>query len=861
MLPNNNNNKLSTLCASVLFLIVIAIGYQTVDLLSASTQDNPALPSSDLKITHKVQYWTDSKDADSISAQKLLDNKWQGQTFNDIPASADRPVYWLRLTVKSTQSTRQVLVADNPLLKQFELYQVAGLSENKQQEEISLNYQGNALELPTPLPHFNLGLTANQKHTFVVKMQSAGPPKIPLQLISEPNFNRQQNANVLLAIVFVTIIVVMALYNLVLFRAVKDPIYLIYVSYLLTTFALLASVNGFGYYFFSTLVQAQLIEFAIQFHYLFAILMLVFAYYFLAYHQQQGKLQKLTWLMVIVLGAMLLISFALPPQLKLQAFFALQPFCYLLAIAMVLRKLRNSFSWTKYYAVSWLPLLAGGVIQPLTAFDLIEYSFITRNAFLLGVIAEIILMSFALAERMRRYEQAQLHDMLFHRDTQLPRRITVENTIESRHQENDKLAVLVVKPEQIERVSLYLSHDDKRQLLKRFCQVINDKCYHDDNILALTSDRQKVATLDNSCLALVVNFHQLSGELERYISELQEQIKEQYYLDNLALPLSAFVGVALYPEHSSQAKELVNQANIALEQAAAKASKWQYYQSTAVKKNNQVMALIAGMHEALNRGDFELYHQPQIDLKTLRVCGSECLIRWRHPEQGEISPAVFMPIAEDTGLIKDITRWVIKTAIKQHKTIIEKGHHKHFIAVNISGKDVCDPDFFNFITDLVIANQVAPETIALEITESVAILDNCDARAQLASLIEFGFILGIDDFGTGYSSIAYMSEIPCHELKIDRQFVEKIAISNKHYEITKASIQMAKGLGLEVVAEGVNSERTQEMLRDLGCDIGQGHYYATAMPLSTYLIWLDEQINGQLPKEVIIADSGNTREN
>ena len=854
MLPNKNNDKLPTLCASVLFLIVIAIGFQTFNLLSVNKQQS----SLQYPSTYQVQYWTGNTDLASIPKQEFLDIKWQGQTFNDIPTSTKRPVYWLKLTVKSTDTTRQVLVADNPLLKRFKLFQIVGQLDN--QDQISVNYQGDALALPTPLPHFKIELTANQRQTFLVKIQSAGPPKIPLQLIAESSFNRQQNANVLLAMLFVTVVVVMALYNLVLFRAVKDSIYLIYVSYLLTAFALLASVNGLGYYFFSAAVQAQLIEFAIQFHYLFAILMLVFAYYFLAYHQSQGKLQKLTWLMVTLLGAMLLISFVLPGQLRLQAFFALQPLCYLLAVAMVLRKLRNSFSWTKYYAVSWLPLLAGGVVQPLAAFDLIEYSFVTRNAFLFGVIAEIILMSFALAERMRRYEQAQLHDMLFHRDTQLPRRITVENTIDARRQENDKLAVLVVKPEQIERISLYLSLDDKRQLLKRFCQVINDAFYHDDNVLALTSDRQKVATLDNSCLAIVVNYHQLSGELDRYISDLQEIIKEQYYLDNLALPLSAIVGVALYPEHSSQAKELVNQANLALEQAATKANKWQYYQSTALKKNNQVMTLIAGMHEALNKGEFELYHQPQIDLKTLRVCGSECLIRWRHPEQGEISPAEFMPVAEDTGLIKDITRWVIKTAIKQHKTIIEKGHHKHFIAVNISGKDVCDPDFFDFITDLVIANQVAPETIALEITESVAILNNCDARAQLASLIEFGFILGIDDFGTGYSSIAYMSEIPCHELKIDRQFVEKIESSTKHFEITKASIQMAKGLGLEVVAEGVNSERTQEILRDLGCDIGQGHYYATAMPLSTYLIWLEEQVNGHIPKEVIIADSENNRE-
>jgi EAL domain-containing protein (putative c-di-GMP-specific phosphodiesterase class I) len=199
------------------------------------------------------------------------------------------------------------------------------------------------------------------------------------------------------------------------------------------------------------------------------------------------------------------------------------------------------------------------------------------------------------------------------------------------------------------------------------------------------------------------------------------------------------------------------------------------------------------------------------------------------------------------GLINQITQWVIKQALFQHATIIEDKQYNHMISINISGIDVISKNFYQQVVETVNDSDVPPEKIIFEITESANIAKNEHAVHVIEKLTAFGITVSIDDFGTGYSSLANLDELPFQELKIDKQFVENVHLEHKRRVITETTVKMAKGVGLEVVAEGITSELDEATLTAYGCDIGQGYYYATAMPIHEYLEWLSVQVNGKTP--------------
>ena len=333
------------------------------------------------------------------------------------------------------------------------------------------------------------------------------------------------------------------------------------------------------------------------------------------------------------------------------------------------------------------------------------------------------------------------------------------------------------------------------------------------------------------------------------IKSIQDVISEHYKIDDLKLPLSGIIGVSNYPEHGKSGQLLINRAQIALHHAKINHHKWEYFESTSTDKANYLLKLASDMKDALENKDFEIYHQPQIDLKTLRVCGSECLIRWNHKTEGFIPPSVFIPVAEDIGLINPLTLWIVKKSLEQHQTIIENEHKNHMVSINISGKDLASKHFYDGIVDSIKQSSVPPEKIIFELTESATITDSKHALEVIEQLNGLGITLSIDDFGTGYSSMSYISELPFQELKVDRQFVENVCDSTKRKTIAETTVKMGKGLGLEVVAEGINSQLDEDTLRSFGCDIGQGHFYAEAMPIMNYIAWLNEQKNGR--KDVV----------
>ena len=331
------------------------------------------------------------------------------------------------------------------------------------------------------------------------------------------------------------------------------------------------------------------------------------------------------------------------------------------------------------------------------------------------------------------------------------------------------------------------------------------------------------------------------------INSIQCAASDVFYINDLKLPLSAYIGLADFPEHGSSSASLINNASIAANNAELSENKWAYFTPQDSQQRTSSIQLAIDLQQALNNQAFELFHQPQIDLKTNKVCSSECLIRWHHPVLGPIAPDVFIAIAEDFGLMPSLTLWIVETALRQQIALTEQTELNHMVSINISGKDLIQVDFIDQIAEIINRCDIKAEKIIFELTESISFTHSNIAIQTIEKLIGLGITISIDDFGTGYSSMSQINHLPFQELKIDREFVENVCSDNKRKVIAESTVKMAKGLGLEVVAEGINSQLDEDTLRSFGCDIGQGYFYAKPMSYDNYLIWLKHLSNGQIP--------------
>jgi EAL domain-containing protein (putative c-di-GMP-specific phosphodiesterase class I)/GGDEF domain-containing protein len=804
-------------------------------------------------VKSEFSYYIDHKN--NFDIQTFLNKKESETLFipslaNDIPYDLGQQSYWIKVSITNKNPNIQNLVlhADNSMLAFFDVYRINSTLKNATliAEQKPTIKQEKILDL---FPHVNFEILGDSTVQFITHVKSNGPPNVPLILYDRKQFEKRIDYTQIIYGIFIGIILLMSAYNFVLYFAIKDKVYLVYIGYLLSAFIVLAGVTGYGYLIFSKDVQYLIHEYVMIAHFSLVFFLLLFSLYFLRYDRLKNKMYKIGMVICVILAILSIYSIYLDKASQAKLFFSIQPIFILFSLFIIFRRLSKDFSWARFYFISWVPFLTGASIQPLVLLNYVDSTFLTRNAFLFAIMIEVTFMAFALAERMRRNDQDRIHGISYHDLNDLPRKSMLENAMTKLQiSGQNNFCVLVIKPEHIEQISLYIDDKANAALFKRLSQRLSSLFIHNDAIVTLAGKNEKISFLQNNCLAIIVNKKKNQQELPILVKSIQQLISETFQINELKLPLSAAVGIANYPEHGEANYLLINHALLAVNDAQLLYGRWAYYQSEKSDQTSHLLTLAADLKEAIEQDTLEIYHQPQIDLKTLRVCSSECLIRWNHKTDGFISPEVFIPLAEDLGLINQLTLWVIKRSLIQHQQILTK--HNHMVSINISGKDIAYEHFFNNALTIIEESEIPAEKIILELTESASISHNKQSLDLIQKFSDLGFTISIDDFGTGYSSMAQISHLPFQELKVDRQFVENVNDDKKRKTIAEATVKMAKGLGLEVVAEGINSQEDEDTLRSFGCDIGQGYYYAKPMPIDDYLDWLALQNNGRTQKRV-----------
>jgi len=294
--------------------------------------------------------------------------------------------------------------------------------------------------------------------------------------------------------------------------------------------------------------------------------------------------------------------------------------------------------------------------------------------------------------------------------------------------------------------------------------------------------------------------------------------------------VTASVGISIYPDDGDDINALLKHADLAMFSAKKSRNNYSFYQQGMEDKVARRLELEHELRHAISHEQLVLYYQPQLDLKSDQIIAAETLIRWEHPKHGFLSPVEFIPLAEETGLIKDLTFWVIRHAFEQ----IAEWQSQNFdvkLSINLSAKDLETPDALSdFLAYQLEKTGISPALIELELTESMLMDDPEKSKKELLALKDMGFLLAIDDFGTGYSSLHYLKNLPVDILKIDRSFIKEIEINPDDKPIVKGIIALADSLGLTTIAEGVENEQQREIINELGCDTIQGYLISRPLP-------------------------------
>ena len=372
--------------------------------------------------------------------------------------------------------------------------------------------------------------------------------------------------------------------------------------------------------------------------------------------------------------------------------------------------------------------------------------------------------------------------------------------------------------------------------LDRF-KHINDNLGHDigDEVLKLQGLRlgklidkgDLIANVGGDGFLILVKNIVDESEAIDLTKEIMETFKEHIKFKGYDLYLTASIGIAIYPEAGKDSVSLIKNAEIALYQAKhiGGNSYFKYFKDMG-KREYENLTIINELRQAVTNKEFLLYYQPQVDIKTEKIVGMEALIRWENPKRGLVPPNKFIPLAEETGLIFSIGEWVLSEACRQNKEWIDKGYKPRQISVNISARQFQYYNFLDMVSKVLKETGLKPEYLGLEITETTAISDIKYTIKVLNELKKLGVSVIMDDFGKGYSSLGYLGEMNIDELKIDRGFIWDLATNEKNRAISNTILVLAKQFNISVTAEGIESKEQLDILKDFGCDKGQGYYFS-----------------------------------
>jgi diguanylate cyclase (GGDEF)-like protein/PAS domain S-box-containing protein len=398
----------------------------------------------------------------------------------------------------------------------------------------------------------------------------------------------------------------------------------------------------------------------------------------------------------------------------------------------------------------------------------------------------------------------------------------LNQSVAAAHRDNDQFALMFLDLDRFKYINDTLGHQAGDEMLKVIAARLVGAVREGDTVSRLGGDE------------FVILLRETGAEGALYVAEkLLASVAQSFEVSGTVVSTEASVGISLYPHDGADVETLIKHADVAMYHAkAAGRNNFQFYTEQINERAMSHFNIERDLRIALEQRQLMVYYQPQIRMSDRKLIGFEALLRWNHPQNGMVPPAVFIPVAEESGLIVPVGEWVLREVCRQARAWHDQGLSLVPVAVNLSARQLNGDRLVRFMRTLLAETNLPEWTLELELTESMMLDDEKAAMQFIGEMRALGVALSIDDFGTGYSSLSHLKKLPLDKLKIDQSFVRDLAVDEDDAAIVRAIISMAHGLGLTVIAEGVENAQQMEFLEVLGCNEVQGYYYAKPMPAS-----------------------------
>ncbi|VAW91108.1 diguanylate cyclase/phosphodiesterase (GGDEF & EAL domains) with PAS/PAC sensor(s) [hydrothermal vent metagenome] len=512
--------------------------------------------------------------------------------------------------------------------------------------------------------------------------------------------------------------------------------------------------------------------------------------------------------------------------------------CFMLTAALMTtrRIINNRFQ----IGANWQPLyflivlfITGFIVYGLSLFEtIISRSDLIVSLLLLGGSLFVFIvsrMNYQNILQMQHIALLERHHALHDSLTGLPNRSLllerIKQAISGQNPKQKQVSVLLMDLDRFKEINDTLGHVAGDLLIQQIAPRLKKVLRDTDTLARIGGDEFAIVLPDTG-----------SGISQAIALKLIKSLAEPFEVEGHNLNVAMSIGISIYPHDAFDCDTLIQKADIAMYVAKSKQCGYILYDEKLDQYSLNRLKLTGELHKAIKNNELIAYYQPIVDMSKGHITCVEALIRWNHPESGVISPEIFIPLAENAGIMGLITRWVLERALKQMRSWNKQGI-SIAMHVNLSMSDIQDSNFPKYLNDILLASNSLPAELTLEITENSMMTDLKRAKDVLRQLHQIGVNLAIDDFGTGFSSLSYLKQLPTQEIKIDKSFVMDMLEDDDDAIIVRSTVDLAHNMGRVVTAEGVSDKETYDLLEILGCNRAQGHYICKPLEADELSAW------------------------
>jgi len=840
-----------------------------------------------------ISIHSDSDETLSLGAQLEYFEDIQGQlAFDEIKqlrstywtkSDAETPnfgytnsAYWLRFRLVSSLAEIQakIIALHYSLLDQIEFFQV------EDGELVSYFLTGDTYPFTQrPLRHrdflFPVTLEQAEPVDIYFRINTQGSTQVPIKLWDAEKFSWADQDEQFVKTLYYGMMLVMVVYNLFLFISIREKPYLYYVGLVLSVLVLMSGAHGYLYqylYPLSPTMHQMSMLLAVPSIMFFAS---IFSSNFLHLNKVAPRLNALLNVFSVLFLCSIAGSFFLPYDISTRtSVFLAMPASLVIMYAGPYAWIKGQTS-ARYFTIAWFFLLTGIVVSAASKFGVLPRNGFTEHALNWGAALEVILLSFALADRYNRERFAKVkaqkkqieeseqrktaeaklyYQATHHRGNGFPNIVMLQQFLHQLlHSESMGLrhfSLVFIHLSRIHDINKTLGHANADIVLGLFSKRLLDVSIDSDISLMIEevdNKRHYFAQIEGVIFAYIIN----TGDKDKtlaHVSKVRHELAEPIEFNGMELDLGLDIGIAEYPNHGSDIDTLIRHARVAIDSADNSNEHIGIYSQDINPYSARRLMLMGELKKAIVENTLALHFQPIIMCASGGMVGAEALLRWSHPSMGFVPPDEFILLAEQTGIMRSLTYWVMDNALAA-KAAWPHGSEQQMISVNISAVNLHEKDFESNVINLLEKHRVDPECLLLEITETAVMKDPETARVALQNLAGRGIKLGIDDFGTGHSSLSYIRQLPVYEIKIDRSFVMEMDLVAGDEIIVKTTLNMCRDLGYKVVAEGIENQVVLNKLKEMKCDFSQGYHIAKPMPLDALKVWMIERGHDQLLPE------------